>query len=270
MKHLSYSAIRTYFSSPAKFKARYIDYCGFTSTVTMAAGSGWHRGVEEFLKGNEDYVTAGMDEFHFKLKEVPDKDKDAKKILKEMQDLERNLVAYRHLAVRENHEGNPQPGVRYWNPSEYIEAGGKVRPLWLEDWPEEEDEFTVFPLPMMKARLDLIDETYSKVVDHKYVHRFTTGPVTNFYPQAFFNYYVATSLTGICPDEFIIAEWKKTPNRDGSPQYQEIVIKYEDEWIEKMQYWYEQVAKQIEAQLNYPPNPFQMYDAEDWEEFINN
>jgi len=246
--HLSYSAIRAYLTSPAKFWNQYILREPFKPNLAMAAGSAWHKGVEEYLLGNDEYIPAGWEKMmEFKAEQAKTLEDEefqefCKKFSKEYKDLLRSLEDYPSFK-------------RAWSPGKFIEVKVSM-PSPVEGG-----------LPITGV-VDVIDIN-GNPVDHKYVSRFSTDK-EKYYVQAWFYYYIAHNLTGKYPHHMIISEFKKTKNRDESPQLREMVINYEKKWMKKIDEWYVMVSRQILAQKEFVANPFQMYGGDDWKSYLNN
>lgn len=249
--HLSYSAVRSFLTSPYKFWSSYVAKQPFKPNLPMLMGSAWHKGLENYLSGNlkntliaaNDYITKNVDE----VRETISKDKleeFEKKLAKELHDLADNLEAYHSYTGSE----------RTWKPSEHIEKYTRAMA------PVEGS------LPI-SGMIDVIDAD-GNPIDHKYVGRFSTGGTEKYQVQAWFYYYLTKEVTGEYPQYFRISEFKKVKNRDGSPQLKDLIIIYKSEWIEKVDRWYLEVCEQILGQKHFIPNPFQMFGCEDWKEYL--
>jgi hypothetical protein len=249
MEHISYSAIRQFLTSPRKFKQIYIDKIIDDVPMPFLVGKAWHVGLEEFYKGNPNFVCEAILYFD-KNKVLQDYEKE--KLDKERDMLEANLMKY---------EAYVKEGKMSWMPTtnkDLIEVSIKETPT-----------FGGIPL---KGVIDIF-ELAGNPVDHKYVSRFTAdSDLFKYYVQAWFYYQLTPTVTGMHPDMFIVSEWKKSENRDGTPQIKNHVIKYETKWINKVTEWYKDIyilIKQYEQLQSFPANPFQVYDCKDWTEYLS-
>jgi len=244
--HLSYSAIRSFMTSPYKFWMNYVNREGFTSNLPMLVGSAWHKGLEEYFLKENDYVHKGVDYLVKHVNEARDVinenklEKFDKDFLKAMKDLGSNLESYAGIE-------------REWEASRHIEC--KVRML-----------SPVGGGLGISGMIDVIDVD-GNPTDHKYVGRFSNG-TESYIIQGWFYYYLTHQIIGKYPDYFRISEFKKTINRDGSSQLKELILFYEPGWINKIDSWYVEVCEQILNQKHFVSNPFQFFGGEDWKEYL--
>jgi len=244
--HLSYSALRAFLKSPAKFFDEYIAKIPMKPSLTMEAGKAWHRGLELYYKKDPNYTIKAVEQLNNKREELyknfktdEAKEKFNAKFEKEIKDLARNLESY----------------------------NGKI-----DGEIAIEKKATVIDLPLgglpITGIVDLLDK-HGNPVDHKYISAYTKGPLYKHFVQAWFYYYIAKEITGKYPQYFIISEFKKTRNRDKSPQLQESAIIYGDSFdIEKIDQWYLDVCNQIQNQKSFYSNPFQIDEPTDWINYL--
>jgi hypothetical protein len=126
------------------------------------------------------------------------------------------------------------------------------------------------PLPI-KAISDLVVESKSKkgaldIVDHKFVDSFSPQGATKslFVVQAIFNYYTVTQLFNRPVEKFIVHEWKKTKNMDGSSQMKKYVIEFE-KYKEEFKLFHRLVkdaTAEIARRRVYLPNPSDIFEGE--------
>jgi hypothetical protein len=126
------------------------------------------------------------------------------------------------------------------------------------------------PLPI-KAVSDLIVESKSRkgaidVVDHKFVDSFSpAGPHKPvFVVQAIFNYYTAHTLYNRPVCRFIVHEWKKTKNIDGSPQMRRYIINFDDykEEFALFRRLIKDATAEVARKRVYLPNPMDIFEGE--------
>jgi len=240
IKHLSYSAIRTFMTSPAKFWKAYVIRDRFEGNLTMVAGQAWHKGLELKFKGEKKWQAHGLQYLIDKAEDIESITEDD--LVKELERMEINFGTYAQIELP-------------FEPTEYVE------------------HFVTVASPVegglpIKCGIDLIT-TDGGVTDHKYVKRFDGKPEQFYYIQAWFCYHSVFAITGKYPDFFRISEFKKVKNRDGSPQLKNKVIIYDDKWLDRVGQWYADVTKQILGQKAFMPNPFQIFGGEDWIEYLN-
>lgn len=239
--HLSYSALYSYFSSPAKFWKQYVMKAPFERRVTMIFGSAWHHGIEMKLKGHKDPVGSAIRYVFKELEKTPESEKeDQAKIDRKLNHLEKNLDFF-------------LPTTKEWDVID-IEKGISC-PSPVEGG-----------LPM-KGKIDLV--VPDEIWDHKYVYAASGKPDEFYYVQAWFYYQLYKHEYGKTPKAFRILEFKETPYRSGKPQYVPRVIVYDPKWIEKVSEWYLDVCIQINAQRRFPANPFDIFGGADWKEYLN-
>lgn len=246
IQHLSYSACRQFYTSPAKFAKFYINKERMENTpMPMAIGSAWHKGLEELFKGNKDYVQEGVKYFENAASEIEGYGTDEFDFAgykKNMEALVRNLEQY----TNEERAWEPHP--------EMIEVKAGM------PCPHEGG----FP---MVAIMDVISKETATPVDHKYVSAYSSDP-RKYYVQGWFQYHLTHHITGVYPEVFIISEFKKSKNRDGSPQLREMVIPYQEKWLKNVGKWYVATSQQIYNQMYFMPNPFAQYGTDDWNDFL--
>lgn len=243
--HLSYSALRTYMTSPYNFWQSYVMKQPFTPNLSMIAGSAWHKGVEMFLRGDDNYILGALALLEKEGQTLLKDDYDGKmqeKLEKEAAILEKNLITYSQIN-------------REWQAGEHIEAKVSM-PSPVENG-----------LPITGI-VDVINTNISPV-DHKYIARFTTDSQEKYYVQAWFYYHITHNLTGEYPKYFIISEFKKSANRDKTSQLKDIIIPYDAKWIKKVDEWYVEVSQTILKSMYFPANPFRFDDISDWKEYLN-
>ncbi len=126
------------------------------------------------------------------------------------------------------------------------------------------------PLPL-KAVSDLVVESKARrgavdIVDHKFVDSFSpTGANKSlFVLQAIFNYYTVRELFKKPVGRFIVHEWKKSKNADGSSQMRRYVIdfeKYKQDFA-----LFHRLIKDATAEMArtrvYLPNPSDLFEGE--------
>lgn len=249
VEKLSYSAVRMYFTSPALFWKHYVNYEPFTPSLTMLSGKAWHRGLEEYYRGNDSFGETGLEHFingYDAILAATPKEKAEElgiKFKKEAELLEKNFTIY------------PETN-RIWTPTDIIERKVTMPP----------------PIPGGLPITGVIDilNTEKCPVDHKYIERANKKEEYDQYKvQAWFYYYLTKHEFGKPPEYFLISEYKKIPNRDRSPQLVEKKLKYEEGWMKKIDRFYIEVCEQILGQKHFMPNPFNIYDDGDWSEYLN-
>ena len=156
--------------------------------------------------------------------------------------LEENLKAYPEME-------------RQWEPSNIIER--KI----------------VMPSPVkgglpISGITDILEKA-GNPVDHKYIGRRDNSGTQKYMIQAWFYYYLVKHETGKYPAYFLVSEFKKTKNRDKSPQLQEKILEYEEKWVKKIDKFFVAVCEQILGQKHFIPNPFSLFDNSDWTEYLN-
>lgn len=245
VSHLSYSAVRTFMVSPAKFLRDYISRSDRPFIMTMAAGSAWHKGLELLFQDVDDWKTIASTQLATEANKKGDlTPAGAEELAKEMIRLEDNFEIY----------------------EQYYRNGE------LEWTPRLMEQMAVLPCPIegglkMKGVIDVIP-VENAVIDHKYVKRFNPAPDNSYYVQAWFYYHIYHSIVGKYPDYFCISEFKKIPNRDKSPQLRQRIIVYDQKWLGKVGRWYKSVSDQIKYQMEYPANPFFPFGADDWDSYL--
>lgn len=245
--HLSYSALKSFFTSPAKFYREYVMKDGFAPSITMAEGKAWHRGLEA-LVNKENVLEAALkcyDDQYEELKESALLNREDMKKFQDKYDKGRKVLKANLLTYPNSHEA--------WRNREGTEQRVAV-PAPVEN-----------ALPIV-AVIDVFEG--SNPVDYKYVSRFS-GSDEGYRVQAWFCYHAAKHHTGKEPEKFIIEEFKKSANRDGSSQVKPLVIEYEKEWLDRVGKWYAQASEQIVGQKHFVPNPFQFFGGDDWVEYLN-
>ncbi|HEC64940.1 hypothetical protein LCGC14_1269300 [marine sediment metagenome] len=248
VEKLSYSAVRSYCTSPALFWKHYVMKEHFVPSLTMLTGKAWHRGLEEYYRGNNDYVGIGVETLVKGYDEVLDATPREKtqdlgvKFKKEIELLKENLEAYPEME-------------RNWEPSDIIER--KI----------------VMPSPVegglpISGIADILEKGGSPI-DHKYVGRKNNGDMSKHMIQAWFYYHLVKHETGKYPAYFMISEFKKVKNRDGSPQLTERVLEYEDKWVKRIDQFFKEICEQILGQKHFLPNPFNIFQDDDWKSYLN-
>lgn len=239
--HLSYSALYSYFSSPAKFWKQYVMKAPFERKITMVFGSAWHHGLEMHLKGMDDPIGSAIRYALGEIEKCPESErKDQNKLNRKLAHLESNLEHF-------------LPQTKEW---EIVDV----------------EKTIVCPPPIegglpMKGKIDLV--VPGEIWDHKYVHAVSGKPDEFYYVQAWFYYQLYKHEYGKAPKAFRILEFKEVPYRDKSRgQFQPRVILYDERWIEKVSQWYLDVCIQINAQRRFPANPFDMFGGDDWKEYL--
>ena len=247
VEHLSVSAIKKYFTSPKKFYDVYVMKKPFVSSFTMETGKAWHKALESHYLGASDPLQIATTYFIENYSKLPEEEKDADAMAKALVALEKNFNDY--ITIKKE-----------WVPL-HLEISAKCGS------PTENG------LPL-KGQIDVIT-TSRGILDHKYVK--TRGgqagegeeTSTFHYVQAWFYFYLYRELMKEDPLYFIIAEYKQTKNRDGSSQYKESMVLYEDPWMKKLDKWYDDFCINLRYQRRFLPNPFQSYGADDWAEYLN-
>jgi len=243
VKHLSYSALYTYFKSPKKFFDSYIARTDkFENNLTLICGKAWHKGLEAHYKGMDEPIQHAVTLFHEQVLKLEEGKRDLESEEKEFDRLVTNLELY--FAMPKN-----------WK------AGSETELSVTCESPIEGS------LPL-KGQMDQLDNG-TGIVDHKYVNTFAAKDTEFHYVQAFVYYHLYFKHKGFYPTHFRISEWKKSKNRDGSPQLQEIVIVYDPSWLHKVLLWYRDVCTLLSYQRAYPANPFQMFDGDDWKDYLH-
>ena len=126
------------------------------------------------------------------------------------------------------------------------------------------------PLPV-KAVSDLVVESKVKrgavdIVDHKFVDSFSPSGAQKslFVVQAIFNYYTVKELFEKPVCRFIVHEWKKTKNKDGSSQMRKYVIDFATYKAEFA--LFHRLIKDATAEVArrrvYLPNPSDIFEGE--------
>ena len=88
--HLSYSACRTFLTSPSKFEKCYINGEQLPFPLVMAEGKAWHKGLEMFFTRPENYIGDALQELTDTKDEIQDFDEEEFQIVGER--LEENLI----------------------------------------------------------------------------------------------------------------------------------------------------------------------------------
>lgn len=246
--HLSYSATRSFMTSPLKFWKEYVIREEFKPNLTVFMGQCWHKGLEYFLlsgdtdlKKIEEFFNKGKVKLLERItgEELEEMNKD---LDKELKALKENLLIYFALKIEWQSSGVVERKISMPSP---VEGG----------------------LPITGV-IDVVDVA-GNPIDHKYVSRFTTDGPDKYLVQAWFNYYLVKELTGKYPGYFRISEFKKVPNRNKESQLKEIIVIYEAPWMKRIDQWYKEISEQILKQIHFLPNPFSFFDNADWLEYIN-
>lgn len=278
--HLSPSAVKQYFQSPAKFWHTYVAKSAFTSSFTMERGTAWHKGVESLCLGmsvKNAQKSACLQLIHG-YNALPDTQKDPDALALTLKKLEENLELYdaeEKLWKLQKENGEVEKfieckGFYKFEEENVLPMKGKMDALVELDgailaliWKAQESEECPFK----------VGELYKGVLDHKYVSKNEgqagEGGSKFFHAvQAHIYYYLYQSLTGHFPDFFVIGQFKESKNRDKSSQYTEKYIFYTDKFIKKMDTFYKYLCEDILSRKHFLPNPFQSYGGEDWREFL--
>lgn len=126
------------------------------------------------------------------------------------------------------------------------------------------------PLPI-KAVSDLVVESKAKkgaidIVDHKFVDSFSPlgAHKSLFVVQAIFNYYTAKELYNRPVCRFIVHEWKKKKNVDGSSQMRRYVITFSEykEEFELFKRLIKDATAEVARKRVYLPNPMDIFEGE--------
>lgn len=126
------------------------------------------------------------------------------------------------------------------------------------------------PLPI-KAVSDLVVASRVKkgavdIVDHKFVDAFSPHGAHKslFVVQAIFNYHTVKELYKKPVERFIVHEWKKRRNADGSPQMRRYVINFSDYTQEFA--LFRKLIKDATAEISrtrvFLPNPSDLFEGE--------
>lgn len=139
---------------------------------------------------------------------------------------------------------------------------------------DEQDQ----PIPI-KAVTDLVAKENGDlvIVDHKFVGAYKDESDPAFLIQACANYHTIKSELEMSPKKMIYDQFKKTKNRDGSPQLQRVEIFFDKETLQVFDELYQRVVWALSGrplvdpetgQMKFLPNPYGMFgNTESWEDF---
>ena len=245
--HLSYSAVRSFMVSPNKFHKSYVLRERMLGSMSMAAGKAWHKALEYHYRGMEYKQAIKQAKEYLMTEAIQTRgDLTEEDVLNEVHLLGENFKLY---LSRE----------RSWKPK-YIE------------------ESIIIPSPVryglpIKCVMDIVDMD-NNIIDHKYIGARNKKPDTQYYMQAWFYYHAVKELTGFYPEKFIAAEFIRgslascKKENAAIDKYTEKVILYNKEWISKIDEWYGKFCIQLRKQKEFLPNPFQLYDYEEWDQYL--
>lgn len=240
---LSYSAIRSFMTSPVSFHKQYIMGERLPTSLPMTTGSAWHKGMESFHTEPANYIGDALKLYEDLKKETVNFTEEEWEKGKDT--LEKMLKLYRDQERR-------------WEiDKEYVEIKVEAPSPVKGGYP-------------IVGRIDGLQKGKPNPIDHKYVSRYGGVNKEDYYIQAWFYYHLVKVVKNEYPDCFILSEMKKSMNRDKSPQLQDTIIIYEPRWMNRVSEWYREVSMLVKNQGYYPANPFKSYDNEDWKDYITN
>lgn len=270
VKHLSPSAILNYLSDRQSFFKRYIRL-EFDKTRTPAAveGSCCHKVVEGFWKSQIegsgfDWKAATNDAITFFLSE---------------QNEEFKLVDWGKTGSPEKSEKTVRYCMEAYQAElpDYIPVS--VEDTWISDF--EDLDGSKMPIPI-KGKIDLIvghdsDENRIGIVDHKFLG-FTEDKVKpSFEVQACAYFFIVRKHLGINPYSMVFDQWKKSANRDGSPQRVPVEVIFTPKLLNRFCVLYNRLICELSGRplidnetnmMAFLPNPSDQFNAEEsWLDF---
>lgn len=231
LDHLSYSAVRSFFTCPQSFKKCYILKEQMPDKKVYAIGKAWHYGLE--LMYRNEYDQSKVLSFLTENPCVDDTD-DITKLLD-------NLETYK---------------------TEYLPTiGFKTHSIEcrLNGTPFSDS------LPITGV-IDVLTEDFN-VIDHKYVSKYEED-TSKYAVQSWFYYELIKINFGKTPSFMRIDEFKKSSNRDKTPQLRSLYINYNEKEMERIGKWYQGASYVIQNTKYFLPNPFAAFDNESFKQYL--
>lgn len=262
--HYSYSSFTKFGSDPFMFKVGYIngDQIETTSTPTNVIGKAMHKALETYLGGNPD-------------KPVPNDDGEAIKIahavgLEYLESYSDGFIGY-NTVIESRAKLNERFAfaffgyIKEFNYQKYVQSVLLVEKMLKH---KVEIDGKVLPIPL-KGSADLVyrDKKGRVVIrDHKFTSKYSDEDAIDGAKllQAAYNYLLVAAETGEKPYSMVYAEFKITPNKDGSPQMREFEIVFEEHPLvfEFFYRYYQDVTDALLGKQVFVPNVYAMFDKE--------
>lgn len=252
IKHWSHSSLMAFLRNPLAWYKRYVEEIYDTpSSPAGIVGRASHVAVEHFYGGigEKGALELGLEY----LRGVPDFEINfGKARTRQAKKKKRSLMEREYLQAISFFLARP-PHYKVLG----VEVKGVVQVKGL-------------PLPV-KAVSDLVVKSKTKpgavdIVDHKFVDSFSPlgAQKSLFVVQAIFNYYTAQEKFKKPVHRFIVHEWKKSKNADGSPQMRRYVIEYEKYAHDFVLFHrlIKDATKEIARKRVYLPNPSDLFEGE--------
>lgn len=212
--HWSYSAMRTFLRNPLAFKKRYV-LKQYDETFSPAGivGQAAHKAIENFLKNGFDIeasVKVGLNHI------------DAQPDI---------AIDYGKTGSRAKMISDYTSAVGFWFAECPDWHARKI--LGVEDRIEAVIEVRGAKMAIpAKGYIDVVweDNGEIKLTDHKFIRSYTDSAVEHppYFLQAMFNYYLTFAKYGKFPTVMSFDEVKLSKNKDGSPQIQPYVIRFDE------------------------------------------
>ncbi len=252
IKHWSHSSLMAFLRNPLAWYKRYVEEIYDTpSSPSGIVGRAAHVAVEHFYGGlgNQGALELGLEY----LRNVPDFEINFGKAKTRAAKKKRRFAMEREYMQTIAFFLARPPRYKVLG----VEVKGVVKVKGLA-------------LPV-KAVSDLVVESKIKrgtvdIVDHKFVEAFSPGGKHKslFVVQAIFNYYTVKELFKKPVDRFIVHEWKKSKNADGSSQMRKYVIDFSDYKQEFA--LFHRLIKDATAEISrrrvFLPNPSDIFEGE--------
>lgn len=262
--HYSYSSLTKFGSDPFMFKVNYIngDQIETTSSPTNVLGRTMHKALETYLGGNPDVPVPADDGEAIKVAH-----KTALEYLNGYSDgfIEYNTTVESRAKLEERFAFAFFGYIKEFNYKKFVKEIVLVEKMLKH---KVEVNGKVLPVPL-KGSADLVYRDHKDrliIRDHKFTSRYSDPEAIDGAKliQAAFNYFLVAAETGETPYSMVYAEFKITPNKDGSPQMREFEIVFGEHPLvfEFFYRYYYDVTDALLGKQVFVPNVYAMYDKE--------
>lgn len=246
------------------FKVNYIngDQIETTSSPANVLGRTIHKALETYLGGNKDVPVPNDDGEAIKIAHAT-----ALEYLNGYSDgfIEYNTLVANRAKLEERFAFVFFGYIKEFNYKKFVKEIVLVEKMLKH---KIEVDGKVLPVPL-KGAADLVYRDYKDRLvmrDHKITSRYSDPEAIDGAKliQAAVNYFLVAAETGEKPYSMIYAEFKITPNADGSPQMREFEIVFEEHPLifEFFYRYYYDVTDALLGNQVFVPNVYAMYDKE--------
>lgn len=257
--HLSFSSLQEYCKDRQAWNRHYIKRIwSDKKPVAMLIGEGAHYIIEQIYKNDHETIESAAERFFLLIEDRIEEGvidwKDPENYEKELEKIKQTIPTIAEYAME------------YIREKTLVDVE-EVEPTYLSKIQGSDI--------MFKAKMDLITKS-NVIYDWKFVAAFSDAEyIKPVYIIQGIGYALARADTKKkLPKKVIFLEVKKSKNRNGSPQWKEIIIDVTPERIKLFEELYSRVSMELMGeslvqQGLYIPNPFQFFGWEDgWTDFV--